>query len=565
MQALPDYSIMDFSGGIHTEKSIYQLQKNELMFALNMELESGRMTKRLGGRQFGGFDVTPNASERFTYGIYNQTLGKFLIANKNTEAQNGMVYKLISGSVQTAITTSDTTITIRNCSSFPTNGTVEIEGDIISFTGNNTAQLTGVTGITSAHPVGAAVHLWQGIYAAATNTDNGVWFAYLNSLLVISRGNRGYDTYDGTTVTNRASSSAPKFITTYKQRVYGASPVATPHRVYFTELSDPTSFPIANYFDVEDDRGEAISNLKNYSGKLMIFKVNSTYYYNLSVLNLANDQIGTYNDQTVQEINGLLYTLCPRGAFVTNGASFREIGKPVEKFLKAANTDRFPPTTGRYKDKWLIYLGDLTLDQLAYTDLVLVYDTVNKNWVVWDNFTDLSGFVSLESYQDNYSPYYGTETRADRPTLFWGDTASNRFYRMFNDKTFGSDGVTSTSGVVVGGDLNNDKFYDTGVAIPCEALLAPIHQGYPGWWKRFQFLRVLCDMPFFSVDVRTLNERGWSSWKSLGMVKGKNHLFPVDMEGYQIQIRVIERSQNRMLDLNGFILEKTLLLSQQHV
>lgn len=566
MQEVKDYPIFDWLGGVVTNKSTYELQENEFPFGLDIVLEKGRVRKRYGSKQFGGFKTTPSATEVFAYGIYNQSLASFIMSNKNSGAV-GTYYKLTSGFVSTAIVVGATTINYSGGSDFGATGTtVEIEGDVITYTGGGggAGTLTGVSGITSAHPIGAAIHQWVALAPGTQGTDQGVWFAYLNSLMAISRGSRGYDTYDGSTVTSRISANAPNFITTYKQRIYGAGlGVSNLSTVYYTNLTDPTSFPAANNFVVEDDRGEPIVNLKSFSGRLAIFKPNSTFHYNLSTLSLANDQIGAYNDQCVQEINGLLYTICPRGTFITNLSSFNDISKPVEKFLKAAVTDQFPPKTGRDGDLWLIYLGDMTIDQTAFTDVVLVYDTQYKYWTVWDGFTNLAGFVPLESYQDNYSTFFSAVTINKMPTCFWGNS-DQKFFRLFNDRTFANNGATADAGVIVGGDLTSDQFYDSGTAIPSQFVTRFYTQNLPNWWKKFRYVRVVAELWPFDIECRVITQTGYSNWKALGQVTGPNQVLKINLEGYAIQFRIMESSKNDPWILNGLIIESTELISQNH-
>lgn len=563
MQQLKDYPILDLSGGLQQDKSPYLLKDSELYVANNIQLDLGRVSKRLGSKQFGAFAVTPDTDEVLDAGIRSGS--SFLLANKNTVADSGMIYKLATAFANGDIAAGATIITVDDVSTFAPAGQVEIDGDIITYTGQGAGTLTGCTGVTSSHSGGTAIRQWLDAYAAPTATDLGTWFAYLNGLLVISRGLRGWDTFDGSTMTNQGG-SGPFYITTYKQRIYGVQNNSS--RVVFSELADATANPTwptdnTKYFDVEDETGSVIVNLRSYNGRLVIFKTNNTFYYDLSTLSMVNGQVGTFNDKTVQEINGLLYTICPGGAFATNLSSFSEIGEPVKDFLANADYTKYPPRTGRLEDLWVIYLGTVTIEQDTYTDVVLVYNTSLKAWSVWNGFTDFQNFISLDSFVDSYNAFSLVPYVRNTPTLFWG-TTTQKLFRMFNDRTSSKGYPSGATITTLGGDILQDKFYDTGSVIPSRVVTKFYHQNAPGWWKQFRYVRVLAEMWPFELECRTQIGNGYSAWKSLGQASGPNCVLPINAEGYAIQFRIGESSKNQPWILNGLILEKTMAVSQNH-
>lgn len=574
---LPDYQVFNFTGGLRTDKGNSQLRDDELAFVNNVDILPGKIFKRYGSRAFGGFKTGyPVNTETFDSGIFVPKMAIMLLSNRNTEAEGGMIYKLLVTELAGAIVAGDIAISGLSTGDFGTAGTFEIEGDIITYT-NNVANVFTVNGVTSSHPKGALIRSFTPAFSAPHDTSLGVGWAYLNSKLLVIYG------------TSLVTANAPNVIgviddiatavslpvgllypTTYKQRIY-ALEQSSQMKVYFSELNDPTLWTggtTGNFF-VEDTSGEKIVGQRNYQGHLMIFKQNATWYYNLSVLAEINNQIGAYNNRCHTEINGFLYVFGPKGIYRMAGASsYVNIGEPVKKWLEAfnsgmtvnANNPSYSgdfPNCARYNNKWLLYIGDVTVDQQAYKDVCLVYDTIYRYWTIWTGFTNLQGWIVSKGFPTGLT----TSLPESKNKLFFMDDTQN-VWEMF-DEQFASN-VASNPPSLLGGNFSSDKFKDTGNAIPSEVRTKMYGLKSIGWWKKFQYLRLYCDSWPLDVEARTLTKTGNSNWKSLGQVRGPEMVFKVDMEGYGIQLRFSESSQNAPWSVLGFIFEKTLFITQWH-
>lgn len=591
---IPDYGVFDFSGGVRTDKGNAQLKDNEVAFANNVEFLPGKMFKRAGSRFFGGFKTAyPVSTETFETGIFvPKTVNQFFMVNRNTSGQGGMAYRLYTAEVATAVAAGATTIVaVSNVlASFPASGTVEIEGDLITYTSistNNTLNVTGST-VTSGHPVGALIRCWVPCLSTGRNTNGGVGFAYLNAQLFNSGS--GYGLYiwdgtnlDGTAVTgplnpNSGLAEAVLYPTTYKQRIYGVSD-GVRNRIDFSEVNDPTvwSGGTTGNFNIEDGFAESVVGLRDYRGHLIIFQQNATWYYNLSVLAQINSQIGAYNHKCHTEINGQLLVFGPKGAYMMTGRYFqmRDIGQPVKKWLEAfnaglttnANNASYPgdfPNCARYNNKWLIYIGDVTLDQQSYSDVVLVYDTVYRYWTVWSGFTNLQGWINTIGLP---APGYPNNAVFDTNNkLFYMDDTQG-IWEMFDEK-FASSTVSSPPSLL-GDSFRADRFKNTGNAISSEVVTKTYQLKTVGWWKRFGYLRIYAENWPLDVEVRPLIQTGYGEWQSLGQVRGPESILKIAsqkgaIEGYGLQLRFSESSQNDPWSILGFIFEDTVLLSQLH-
>ena len=76
---------------------------------------------------------------------------------------NQWLRDLVFTTLATDVALIDTTIVLTNSKGFADSGTIYIEGDAISYTGNtrSTGTLTGVTGITATHTAGSTIYVFQ--------------------------------------------------------------------------------------------------------------------------------------------------------------------------------------------------------------------------------------------------------------------------------------------------------------------------------------------------------------------------------------------------------------------
>ena len=204
-------------------------------------------------------------------------------------------------------------------------------------------------------------------------------------------------------------------------------------------------------------------------------------------------------------------------------------------------------SAGRYKHFYLLYVGDVTLDDAStMTDVVLVYNTITKSWTVYDGFTDLIKFFSLDFIEDNEDqPQY-------RPRLFFSSTSLG-MYIAFENRTL--DGTT-----VRGGDLTKDMFKDTGTPITMTVKTKPYDLGYPNYRKQFGYLKVFAERPgmYLSYQIDDKNP------KPLGLVdkKIKRFQFPSDTKGCRCTILIDESSTVAPVIYNGHIFEDCMALDK---
>ena len=565
---LKDFPIISFDGGVVRNKSSYAMKKNELLSAYNVEIdELGRVIRRRGNQHYGSYlahknsaaDVTPAGAENsfsFAKNAVSAASSTSMLVNDN--ATSGVVVRIIGSRLAGAITSASTTIDLISSSDFATGVTafVEIEGDLITYTGVNANQLTGVTGITSSHAIGVPVHttiqitqpstafdFTQGGYYAIADSSSISWDnCFVSSRNVLDYSASGGN-FSGTPIkfTDGATPNVGVlFLVNYRDRFYGAGSGASAtltidgaNRVFYSALGDGTSWTMTNYFDIKDQSGDITSGLKVFNDVLNIFKRSSFYSYNQVSLKKRSSIVGAYNNKVIQEVNGLMYTFCPSGIWITNGISHRKISKPVEEYIKnfkpqfddntrvITNTFAF-----KYGDNYCVYLGNITKPE-TQSNVILVYNTIKKNWSVF--FTDIQWL-----HANSFSRYLFGGRLQETEGVFAGSVTSGtptyRFWKLFSNEHLNGAGNS------FGGDLKLDTFFNTGVDIAAHFETPLYDLATPQYIKKFKYIRGLSEVVGWNAEYRIEDKVGVSGYKPIGQFQRPNQrlAIPNTPLGYRI-------------------------------
>lgn len=567
MAKIAAFKVSDFSGGVRRDKSSLEMQKNELLDARNIEInERGRIRIRRGGQQHGQtLTGTIENSATWSRGIGPST--NFLV--NNNAATCVISDSTTNARVTTAVITTDTTIVVNSTAGLAASGTVEIEGDLIAYTGvSGGTTLTGVTGITSAHAVGAAVNQWDTLAQSGTAVDGsmGITYAALNNILFFGGTGANIKQLSSAGVVSDVSGE-PSIIllTTYRDRLYGVGDGTSGtneegYRVSFSARGDGTSWtPASDYFDVFGASSEYVSALKVHKDVLGIFKMFSIFTYDEVELKERIVQIGAYNQKVVQEVNGDIYTFCPNGIFLTNFFSAKQIGEPVREYW-----ENFVPqfdSTGRvvtnvwaasFMNSYLLFLGSIT-SPTTDSNVVLEYNTLSKNWTVhqggFNSFVHLNGFQVMT---------FGDKNQTYGSYLIGGDS-TGKVWKMYSNK------YRASNNTVYGGDLFQDLLSDTGSPVSASFETPLYDMTYPELFKKFKNLRVLTERGVWMVEYRIENETGMvTQYKNLGSTKNRNCTlpFPSEAQGYRIGFRFSSVNTAAQSIFNGFVIEDTDVLSR---
>lgn len=575
MAKLTDLTVMDFSGGLVTNKSDIRMQNNEFKDTLNFEFDEDGKAKQRRGMVKTGNTLALGADIAGSFLFQIEDLG-----NPNTQyhilldvAANATIYILNGAYLTTAVALTDTTVVSNDNTEFTASGNLEINGDDIGYTGRSgIGTFTGATGIGKVHANRSLVHQWESLGSSNVNTNLGVYFALLNNLLFIN-GVDGSATFNGVTSSAVSDADEPTalFATNYRERIYVAGSgqengVGTrngsPKRVSFSNAGDATAWDLNDFFDVEEERGEMITGLREHNDRLNIFKMNSVFLYDEVQLKQVSYNIGAYNHFVVQKIDNLLYTFCPRGIFVTNGVSFKPIWYPIKKYIQGfhpiydTNSGRIVTNcfAGQYQGKYYLFLDQTQLpDGTISEDVVLVYDTVKKNWTVFNGYTNFTHFANLSGFHKYNNLNLGANTPVPqvREKFFAGDP-DGQYWMMFENRYLDN----SANRTPRGGDVIPSLLLVNGSSTPCTLETRLFDWGLPHAWKKFGYVTAYVESGDFTVSYRIDKGDYLTDWKPLGLLKNNIHnslrIPRENNEGYRISLMFTSNSQNFLATLNGF-------------
>jgi hypothetical protein len=193
---------------------------------------------------------------------------------------------------------------------------------------------------------GTAVRAWNGSVWAdvATGLATGLRYGYAeaNNKSYFANGTDGLKSWDGTTLATVAG--APTgiwYLVWHKNRVYAATGKSS--RLYFTDLGDPTSWPVLNFIDFDIDDGDKVTGIRSLpDGALLITKEHSRHILrgsgpgNYTTLSFR-DGVGCVSHwamASVPEANRLAF-LDREGVYLTDGAHVQLISDHITPDLRA--------------------------------------------------------------------------------------------------------------------------------------------------------------------------------------------------------------------------------------
>ena len=587
---LDDAAYLNFNGGVRRDVGDYVRQKNQLKNCQNFDIDNaGRLIRRPGFYQF-GTTLSGTLKHAITYinGTSSTLDSSFLVFDSGANAN---CYRLLTTTLASTINTGDTTASVVENTGFAAaTSTFEVDGDLITYTAVPSATSFTITASTilKAHYAGASVNQWSTAVASGVDSRSGLYSASLNGLMFLGGIATAASTTDGSSFTGRTLNGSAMFLTVYRDRLFGVGDGAAgansdANRVAFSNAGTGITWTTSDFFDVEDSRGEPVTGLKVLSDRLIIFKQNSTFYYNENVLKQSLSSVGAYNHESVQEIDGRLYTFCPSGVFVTNGSSAIKISEPIEEILKL-----FRPSydttqqrvinncfSGKYDKKYFLYLDILyspNNDNRLETNrgVTLVYDTQLKSWAMYrgingTNTTSFTSFLSTPSFKSGNITASGLKYWQGIESMFGTAGADSRLYRFFENSYVGTDSGVNPRGTFVTADAIADT---VGLSISALAETGFQHLGSPSWWKRFGYIRVLMEEGECAIQYQLDKGTSITDWISLGDFTGMNQRkklsqFNGQNEGYRINIRISSNQLHTISKINGFILEDTEAITKQ--
>ena len=230
----------------------------------------------------------------------------------------------------------------------------------------------------------------QFTYSPGTILDSAEWtvaqFEGFDILMNDEIGKKPllFDSTTGDVTAWDASQPQLAFAEIYAGRLFGAGDPSNPSRLYYSDLNDPTTGYSANFFDIDPFGGAEITAIKQYRGKLVIFKgpsggsihILSGRTPSTFALDIFSDSIGTLGPNSVAEFGNDIIFLDTSANLKTlattqNFGDFTtgDLSSDIQSYIRANISLSNPkgahvsvdPTTNRV---WLTFpVGANTLDK----------------------------------------------------------------------------------------------------------------------------------------------------------------------------------------------------------
>jgi len=188
--------------------------------------------------------------------------------------------------------------------------------------------------------------------------------------------------------TNCLATLLPRYCCVWEDRLYWLndnSATAYPSRIGWSEL--PTGAPLAltfganNWADINPDDNDEITWGEPFGRVMLIFKENAIYHWTFG--QVEPDKIidvGTPQGLTVKKTHGICFFANKYGVWAHTGQSQpRLISRKVQPFI-----DAIPTLTAMRaevdNDHYYLYIGDVTVDGVAYANVMLVYTISLDAW-----------------------------------------------------------------------------------------------------------------------------------------------------------------------------------------
>lgn len=389
------------------------MKEGEVLLAKNISLNViGKWEKRLGNCLFG--NQIKSSEKILGLHMFATSAGtEYQLAACSTGSNTG-IYKKVSTTLNGAITTASTSIVLTSGTDFASSGTVEIEGDLITYTGKSTHTLTGVTGISFSHATATTVRQWKSIKSNDTDDKKTRFANFIDKVFRVNGSDVMSETADlaNWNTTNCPSTITPSLIETYQDRIFVAGDATLPDRLQAsstvnlagTGVTWSTTTNIIDtygsngfYQDINPEDGDQIRALKRSGALLLIFKDRNLYTWNgNSTEPDVLVDVGTPSQECVVNVHNLTFFIGKSkkffGIYVFSGSYPKLISRKIKKWTDAitqTSADIGNMCIGADDTNVYAYVGTITFtnDEVygtrTFTDTWLVYNMPQDAWTIY--------------------------------------------------------------------------------------------------------------------------------------------------------------------------------------
>jgi len=301
--------------------------------------------------------------------------------------------------------------------------------------------------------------------------------SFLDSVLMIN-GTDAEASYDGASVittggafdlANVPGSNLCSLGIEWLSRVYLAGDTANPDRLYYssTPVSGAISWTSGNgYIDIEPEDGAGgIKALSKVPGFLMIFKERSMTRWNFdSAFPESLIDLGTPSQESVIDAGGVCAFFSAssrdtRGFYITSGDRPTPIShdrlRNIKEWVDAIPVANEPHIAGWGTSRYFAWsVGDLTVDGVAYPNVVLRWNRILDQWSVRSYPTEFKVFASYVDGSGNNTTVGGDDdgnvVELDKPTVFTDHNGALINYEVkYHEENFKYNQQKALTGVMV--------------------------------------------------------------------------------------------------------------------
>lgn len=228
------------------------------------------------------------------------------------------------------------------------------------------------------------------------------------------------------TSTNVTSMPQGKYIKRYRDRLYVAnckeSGSLYPYRVYFSSIpsAGAITWTVATDF-IDVDYSEEITGIEEHWDKLVVLTEYSLYFYDQDTKKKISEN-GCSNHRNIKKAGDYLIWANQDGVWMSSGGRPINVAGRVIGFIRGVDmTNSFAEVVG---ERYYLYVGNVTVNGLSYTNTVLVFNIPSQTWDVFELYNDMTIFAKYYfSGQDDL--YMGSASRVYRLGKYTDTTLLN--------------------------------------------------------------------------------------------------------------------------------------------
>ncbi len=386
--------------------------------------------------------------------------------------------------------------------------------------------------------IGAAQTAWAGLTGMNVEMESFIGYCFFvgyNGTSFLPVGSLTDTTFS--TITNVTSMPQAKFIKRYNGKIYVANcrtgGTNYPFRVYNSSFPTAAAITWTLTTDLLDvDYSEEVTGMETAFNNLIVFTEYQTYMFDGSSWTARWAQ-GCSAHRTIKKYKSYLVWCDFDGVQISTGGQPQNISGEIDILYKAGNPrNYFSEIVG---EQYFLYLGNITVGDESYSNLVAVFDIGKSIWWVRELGSPMTTFAKFNN--------------AGKLRLFMGNNNGQIFNKgQYIDGAAGATGFEATL-------LKSDNGSDISSSIE----LAPFHLDNLNKFKKLNELILFADRPKgVKVYARALDStsRIITPYETIGELTAYINSFSPDVDdAVMIQIMLEETGQNEYWSFLGYTMD----------